>query len=305
MNQLPKISIVTPSYNQGGYIERTITSILDQEYPDFEYIVMDGGSDDDTVDILKKYDDRLIWKSEKDKGQTDAINKALKLATGDIYCYVNSDDMLMPNALKKVAERYQINSEAGIIYGHGYFGDENDNFIEPYFNEPFNLNRLLDLNYMCQPAVFFTRKAFEAVGGAFDDTFHHCMDYDMWIRIGKRFPVECIPEYLAMLRIYPECKTNADRVNVHREALKLMKREFPDKISSSWIYAIAGAITEEKRMDAPRNTSTAHEKKYVRNFIFWSVWSFLKYYRRIPKKDILFLKDTLNYYYSLNSNNGS
>jgi len=299
MNKMPKISIVTPSYNQGEYIERTITSILNQDYPDFEYIVMDGGSDDETINILKKYEDRLIWQSERDKGQTDAINKALKLVTGDIFCYVNSDDMLMPDALKKVANKYQERPESGLIYGYGYFGDKSDNFIEPYFNEPFNMDKFLDLNFMCQPAVFFTRKAYNAVGAAFDDSFHHVMDYDMWIRIGKQFHVECIPEYLAMLRIYPECKTNADRINVNREAIQLMKREFPEKVSSWWIYSIAGAITEEERMDAPRNTSSVHEKKYARNFIFWAVWSFIKYYQRIPKKDILFLREQIKYYFSI------
>jgi glycosyltransferase involved in cell wall biosynthesis len=294
-----QISVVTPSYNQARYLERTIRSILDQDYPNVEYIVMDGGSTDGSVEILERYGDRLTWRSERDGGQTDAINKGLAVATGEILSYVNSDDVVLPGAFRTVVDAYRRNPGAGLIYGNGYFCDADDRYLRPYHNEAFDMERLRECCYICQPAAYFTRRALQAVGGRFDATLVHVMDYDMWIRIAKRFPVVHLPQDLAMLRIYPECKTMADRINVHAEALQLVRREFPGRVSSTWCYAMGTAITEERKMNGPRTASPAQERRYVRHFVIWSAWAFLRYYRRIPLRDLRYLGGVLRYYASL------
>jgi glycosyltransferase involved in cell wall biosynthesis len=134
-----KISIITPSYNQAEFIERTIQSIFSQNYPDIEYIVMDGGSTDGTVKILKKYSDQIIWKSEKDNGQSDAINKGLKIATGEIVAYLNSDDTYEPGTLKKVADFFQKNPEKKWVYGKCKIINKKDQEIRKWITAYKNL----------------------------------------------------------------------------------------------------------------------------------------------------------------------
>lgn len=206
---LPRISIVTPSYNQGEYIEDTILSVLEQGYPNLEYIIIDGGSRDQSVEIIKKYAKHLAyWVSEQDRGQTDAINRGLRIATGDILAYLNSDDFYLPNALNYIAQSYQVYPNAGLYMGTGISVDRNKNNPKRYSRTVgFDYEALLKGScYVLQPATFINRMAYEKVG-ELDDTLKYGMDLEYWLRIGKEFPVVVIDEPLAAYRIYENIKT--------------------------------------------------------------------------------------------------
>ena len=212
MSKLPRISIITPSFNQGHFIEETIASVLSQDYPDLEYIVMDGGSSDDTAEILKKYGDNLTWRSEKDRGQTHAINKWLKIATGDVIAYLNSDDLYNPGALlvgKFFAENpnnYWATGKCRIIDPEGM---EIRKLITLYKNFWLHLNSykaLLVLDYVSQPATFWHRQVIEKVG-QFDESLHLTMDYDYSLRVGHHYKLWFIDAYLASFRSHPDSKS--------------------------------------------------------------------------------------------------
>jgi len=213
---LPKVSIITPSYNQAEFIERTIKSVLLQNYPNLEYIIMDGGSTDGTVEILKKYSKKIIWRSEKDKGQGDAINKGLKLAKGEILGYLNSDDVLAPGVLKLVVGFFVKNPKKRWVFGKCRIVDEKDKetrkWITAYKNfwlKRYDYRTLLILNYLSQPAVFWRREAYEKIG-QFDTKEYWELDYDYWLRLGKKYQPGFINQYLANFRVHQKAKTAMD-----------------------------------------------------------------------------------------------
>ncbi|HBO16899.1 MAG: Glycosyl transferase family 2 [Candidatus Moranbacteria bacterium GW2011_GWE2_35_2-] len=226
----PKISIITPSYNQAEFIERTILSVLKQDYPNLEYIIMDGGSTDGTIEILKKYSDRVIWKSEKDNGQSDAINKGLEMATGEIVAYLNSDDTYEPEAFKKVTEFFQKNPDKLWAYGKCKIVNENDQEIRKpittYKNlllKKFSYPKLLSENFISQPATFWKREI-HAERGFFDENEHLCMDYEFWLRIGQKYPAGVINNYLANFRYYPNSKSGSVNKKQFQDELRLAKK---------------------------------------------------------------------------------
>lgn len=213
-NDLPKISVITPSFNQADFIERTIKSVLSQDYPNFEYLVMDGGSTDGTVEILKKYDKEIIWHSGKDKGQGDAINKGLKLAKGEIFAYLNSDDTYQSGAFKRVAKFFIKNPKIMWVFGKCRIINENDkeirSWITAYKNfwlKGYNYNTLLILNYISQPAVFWRRKVYDEIGEFNPKEFWE-LDYDYWLRLGKKYQPGFIDQYLANFRVHKKAKTS-------------------------------------------------------------------------------------------------
>ncbi len=201
-----KISVITPSLNQGDFIERTIQSVLGQE-GDFllEYIIIDGGSSDNTLDILNKYENKLIMVSEKDKGQSDAINKGMVMASGQLFGWLNSDDTYEPHALSSVIEAYK---SVGFkwCFGNCLNIDENDREIRRlitkykiFESRRYSFQRLLSKDFISQPAVFFTKHAFEEIG-PFDLNCEYSMDYDYWLRLGKRYNPCYLDQYLASFR---------------------------------------------------------------------------------------------------------
>lgn len=207
----PKVSIITPSFNQGRFIEETIRSILTQDYPNIEYIVIDGGSTDNTLEILKKYSDKIIWKSELDSGQVQAINKGLKMATGEILAWQNADDTYLPYTISTVVDFFQKSPDVGMVYGYFNYIDENGNFLLT--------KKVIDFNYrqfVCgrftpnQPTVFFRRSVLEGVG-YLNQEFNYSMDREFYCRIGKKFKIAKIPKVLGNFRLHSQSKTRQSK----------------------------------------------------------------------------------------------
>ena len=239
----PMVSIVTPSYNQGRYIEETIQSVLTQDYPNLDYIVVDGGSTDGTVEILKKYEGRLTWISERDRGQADAINKGFRMAKGEIVAWLNSDDTYLPGAICKVVRYFDAHPEIGMLYGEGYHIDEDGDIIERYYTEPFDYQRLSEICFICQPTVFIRAEIVRAVG-PLDVRLHYCLDYDYWMRIAKRFRIGHFKEYLANSRLHTDTKTLSKRLEVHRENLQVVKKHY-GQVPMRWINAYVHVLLTE------------------------------------------------------------
>jgi hypothetical protein len=204
---LPTLAVVTPSYNTGKYIGPAIESVLAQDYP-ADYIVMDGGSTDQTVDVLKSFGDRLKWVSQKDGGQSDAINQGFSRTKGEILGWLNSDDTYEPGAFRAVAEFFAAHPEVSLVYGDAKYIDAKGKYIARCVHvEPYVPHRLFHYtDFIVQPAAFFRRSAYEAVGGI-DPAIHYAMDYDLWLKIAKRFPVAYLPKPLANFRWLADNKT--------------------------------------------------------------------------------------------------
>jgi len=213
MTRLPKITIITPSFNQGNFIDEAIRSILGQGYPDLEYIVMDGGSTDMTLEILRHYDRQLIWSSEKDRGQSHALNKGLALATGEVIGYINSDDYLEPGALFKVGDFFATHTEADWLTGKCRIVDEHDREIQrivTYYKILLLMFKsykvILVMNPVSQPATFWRKKVSDEIGN-FDESIHFTMDYEYWLRIGSRYKLYTYNDYLACFRMHSASKS--------------------------------------------------------------------------------------------------
>jgi len=202
------ISIVTPSFNQDRYIEETIRSVLSQDYPSIEYMIVDGASSDETVDIIKKYEDKLAyWVSENDKGQTDAINKGFRHAKGDILAWINSDDTYQPGAVAAVVKYLQEHPEVGMVYGDCSYINESGNVIGK-FNAAQTNYRLLRQGYtrIPQQTMFFRAELWKQVG-PLDPSFYFAMDYDLWTRIAARTQIRYVPQTWANFRLHTSGKT--------------------------------------------------------------------------------------------------
>jgi glycosyltransferase involved in cell wall biosynthesis len=204
------VSIVTPSFNQDRYLEETIRSVLSQDYPQIEYMIVDGGSTDETVNIIKKYaqaDNLAWWISEKDRGQTDAINKGFGRAQGDILAWINSDDTYEPGAVKAAVHYLQEHPNVGMVYGDCNYIDEAGNVIGKFKSAQTN-SRLLRQGYthIPQQTMFFRAELWKQVG-PLDPSFYFAMDYDLWTRIAARTQIKYLPQTWANFRLHTSGKT--------------------------------------------------------------------------------------------------
>jgi glycosyltransferase involved in cell wall biosynthesis len=204
-----KISIVTPSFNQGQYLEKTITSVLEQNYENTEYHILDGGSTDNSKNVLKKFDDEITsWVSEKDKGQSHAINKGIKLSNGEIFGYINSDDFYEDGVFDIVVKFFNKNPNIDIIYGNFNYVDKNSNILSKQKGIPFDSGIFrYDQNLICQPASFWRENVFNKVG-LFDEDLKFFMDYEFFLRCIKNgLNIKYVNFTIANLRLHDECKT--------------------------------------------------------------------------------------------------
>ena len=221
----PLVSVVTPSYNQGRFIRATIESVLSQDYRNLEYIVMDGGSTDETAAIVGEYGSRLVFVSKADRGQAHAINEGFGLAKGKVLAWLNSDDVFLPGAVGAAVRALNCNPDAGLVYGDGYLIDVAGNVTGrfPHTREP-DLWRLVHLSdYILQQSVFFRREALDDVG-YLDESLHYGLDWDLLIRIGFKYRLAYVSQNLGCLREYAEAKSSSGGVGRVRELHSMLRK---------------------------------------------------------------------------------
>lgn len=223
--ELPLVSIVTPSYNQGRFIAATIESVLSQDYPKLEYLIVDGASTDETAAVVALYGDRLRFISEPDRGQSDAINKGFRLARGEIVAWLNSDDIYLPGAVRAAVNALRANPDAAAVYGEGYQIDEAGAMISRFAaTQEFNLWRLLNLSdFILQQTVFFRRRIFDEIGFV-DETLHYGMDWELLMRIGLQQPIVFTRHDMGAIREYATAKSFAGGTKRARELTAILRR---------------------------------------------------------------------------------
>jgi glycosyltransferase involved in cell wall biosynthesis len=206
-NEYPKVTIVTPSYNQAEFLEKTILSVINQDYPNLEYIIMDGGSTDNSVDIIKKYEDKIdYWVSEKDNGQSDAINKGFAIAKGQIFNWLNSDDLLLPGAITIAVNYMMENPDIQMVYGDRVIIAEDGRIIRA-IEQPRYLKRFRSLNTRIpQETTFFTKELWESVNGL-NEELHLVMDTDLWQKFEQKTDFIHIPFLLGAYREHSASKS--------------------------------------------------------------------------------------------------
>ncbi len=219
----PLISIVTPSYNQAAFVEQTLRSVLEQDYPAIEYLVVDGASGDGSVEIIQRYADRLAWwVSEKDRGQADAINKGFSRAQGEIVAWLNSDDLYLPGALRAVAEVFAANPQVGLVYGDVQSVDGAGQPFNVMTFAPYTLDDLMRFRIISQPGVFL-RRAVLAKTGLLDTSYHYLLDHHLWLRVAQVSGMHYLRQQVAAARFHPQAKNVALGADFGREAFRVLE----------------------------------------------------------------------------------
>ncbi|MDX2078976.1 MAG: glycosyltransferase family 2 protein [bacterium] len=240
---LPLVTIITPVYNSVTFIEDCIISVLNQTYPNIEYIIMDGGSTDGTQAVAQKYADKLTLISEKDGGQSNAINKGWTLGKGEIVAWLNADDIYLPDAVEKAVIHLQNHPDTGWVYGCAKFVDEQGqagNYRYPIFE--WSYEKLLQFGcYIVQPTVFLRRQVLDEFG-MIDESLHYGMDYDYWLRIGKKFPPTFVPEIRVIVKIFQETKSRSGGYKRLKEIEGMLARyganDLPTTMHHQWVEAM-------------------------------------------------------------------
>ena len=226
--RFPAISVVTCSFQQGRYLEHAIRSVLDQGYPRLEYVVIDGGSTDGSVEIIRRHASALTyWESQRDGGQTDALNKGFERCHGEIFGWLCSDDLLLRGALHTVAEYFHAHPEVMAAYGDALWIDAEGHFLRPKKEMEFSRFVFLhDHNYVPQPSMFWRRELYEAVNGL-NAEFDLAMDADLWDRFSSLTAIGHIPQYLSCMRFHEGQKTRSRRSDGRREDRAIRDRNQP------------------------------------------------------------------------------
>ncbi len=275
-----RFSVITPSFCQGRFIERTIQSVLAQGLSpeEYEYVVCDGGSQDETLDILKRYESQIRWISEPDKGQADAVNKGIAMTNGDIIAWINSDDVYYPGAFEAVRAVFEAYPEVQAVYGDADHIDERDRRIEAYPTTSWDYELLKEYCYLCQPSVFFRRRLVKELG-TLDDSLRYCMDYELWLRYGHHYPFYYLCEKLAGSRLYRSNKTLSQRVAVHQEINDMLQKKL-GKVTYKWIFAHAYVKIENQH--SLYQETYCKEFKLLSLFTYYSIRGFFYWNKQIP-----------------------
>ena len=218
-----------------GYVRETVESVLAQDYPGIEYIIMDGGSSDGTLEILDSYKNRLQYYSVADDGAADAINQGFARASGSVLAWLNADDTYLPGAVSTAVRHLNADHEAVGVCGQGYWVDESGNVLGAYPTARPEFDRLQLDCCICQPACFFRREAFVQAGGL-DSALNSAFDYDLWIRLSRRGRLESVPQFLANSRMHVSNKTLLHRRQVFQESLAVLQRHY-GYVPFNWVYS--------------------------------------------------------------------
>lgn len=238
MSEWPKISIITPSYNQGAFLEETIRSVLDQDYPNLEYIIIDGGSTDGSVDIIRKYADKLAyWVSEKDECHADALNKGFRRATGGIVAWLNSDDVYCPGTFEAVAKAFMADPDLDFVFGNSYETDEHLNIFRNDIHTRLSFAALVVLGMtLVQPTAFWKRELFDKYGYLNCD-FFFSFDYEFFCRISRHVKSRHLKKHLAKFRLHANCKSmtithvgRENHVRIHEMYYKEACKGWPEPL---------------------------------------------------------------------------
>ena len=251
--KIPKISIVIPSYNKAKFVEETLNSIIDQKYSNLEVIVQDGGSSDGSLEIIKRFAKRypkvIRWESKKDKGQTDAINKGMRVASGEVIAYLNADDLYRKGALKKVGEYFNRYPKTLWVAGKGETIDEKgrktSEWITDYKNyllKRDNHNLLLMVNYLMQPSVFLSKGAYKKYGPFTGEK--NVMEYDLWLKLAKKEMPKIIDSYLSSFRLYKDSISMKQFKKVLSEDERIMEKytDNPILVGLHWLHNLARVV---------------------------------------------------------------
>jgi glycosyltransferase involved in cell wall biosynthesis len=218
----PIVSVVTPSYNQAEFLEDTIQSVLAQDYPEIEYIIVDGGSTDGSVEIIKKYQSELAWwVSEPDEGQASAINKGMSRAQGEIVAWLNSDDLYLPGAVGEAVASFQSHPRTSFVFGNAITIDAEGYPLKELVFPDWGLEDLVGFRIICQPAVFMRRDAFQHVNGL-DPNYHFMLDHQLWIRIASMEPIKHETSFWAAARHHGAAKNVSQATAFGRETLEVL-----------------------------------------------------------------------------------
>ena len=245
---LPLVSIITPSFNQASFLEETITSVLTQDYPRIEYIIVDGGSTDGSVAVIQKYADRLAyWESVKDKGQTDAINKGFNRASGDILAWINSDDTYNPKAVGEAVKFLIEHPEIAMVYADCNFINEHGEIIGKFASRQTDYAKLRRGYVHIPQQTMFFRSTYWKQLGPLDPSFYFAMDYDLWVRIAKQAPIQYLSgKTWANFRIHTSSKTNVNDERGWQEMLRVHYRDggsfFAPIVAKYYLRKIIGPL---------------------------------------------------------------
>jgi glycosyltransferase involved in cell wall biosynthesis len=273
----PLVTIITPSLNQGQFVEDTIRSVLAQDYTPVEHRIYDAGSTDETPAILARYRDRVQAVIAPDRGQADAVNRGFREAQGGILGWLNSDDVYLPGAVSTAVAYLMAHPACAMVYGNGYHIDTHGNRLDDYPTEP--VSRLRDRCGICQPTAFMRREAVAAVG-YLDSELHYCMDYDLWLRLAARYEIGQIPAYLACTRLHADCKTVADRLPVMRETVLMTHRRLG---ATPLIYINGYANLLVERL-ATRHSLPTRMRRVLLVALMGALA--LRYHRRLSRRDL-------------------
>lgn len=242
----PKLSVITPSFNQGRFLEQTILSVLNQDYPNLEYIVIDGGSTDDSVEIIRRYEHRLAyWISEKDNGQADAINKGLKRATGEIVGWLNSDDLYLPWTFRRAVAHLAANPEAAMVCGARLMIDECSRVSGFAFLPAYSpRNREYSI---AQETAFWRASVHQRIGWL-DEALHFAMDVDFFVRMHFNYRIDTIPQLLGCFRCYPQNKSSTMQETARANSELIRNRYFGGRPEQEWPVARAGRAYSQLRV---------------------------------------------------------